>query len=140
MQLVPSDDPRLHQISTPVTEGEDISAVVSGMSSIMYEKDGVGLAAPQVGVHKRVIIIRYGAIDITVVNPTLTPHKSTKKVTSRQEGCLSFPGKRVNMKRYKRVTLEGFDVNWNPLKLDLRNFAAFIAQHECDHLDGVTIV
>ena len=138
-KLVPSTDLILKATCSPVRAGADMRALVSSMYSILGAESGVGLAAPQVGSSLRVIIIRYGAVDMPIINPVCTPHKSTKRVTS-VEGCLSFPGKQVKIKRHKRVTLTGFDIDWIPVELDLRNFLAFIAQHECDHLEGVTIV
>ena len=140
MQLVNSENPILKRVCSPVSEGLDIRNIIEGMYKILKIENGVGLAAPQVGLDMRVIIIRCASVDMAIINPVLTPCKKTKIVTSKGEGCLSFPNKRVNMKRYKRVILEGFDADWNPVRMELKNLLAFIAQHECDHLNGITIV
>lgn len=138
MKLVDKTDPILKTVCPPVPDGLDRAGIIEGMFEVMREKRGVGLAAPQVGVLERIILIEYGSYCTAIINPVITK-KPGKIVTSIDEGCLSFPDLRVNRKRHKRVTVEGFDQNWAPLKLDVRNFAAFIIQHEVDHLNGVTI-
>lgn len=138
MQLVGKKDPALSTICNPVDKGEDVTTIVAGMFDLMRKHGGVGLAAPQVGIVKRIIIIEYGAVTTAIINPVITKSPG-KIVTSIQEGCLSFPGKRVNLKRHKRVIVEGFNEYWEPVRIDARNFTAFILQHELDHLDGITI-
>ena len=139
MRLVSRYHPALKFTCTEVPQGANRSELIDGMFGVLDRSTGVGLAAPQVGVTDRVIIIKYGSTHTAIINPVITKVKG-KVVTSLGEGCLSFPGRRVDVKRSKRVTVEGFDAEWKPIKIDARNLLAFIVQHELDHLDGVTIV
>lgn len=139
MQLVSKKDPALKTVCEPVTFGEDVSEIIEGMFKVMRQKLGVGLAAPQVGITKRIILVEYASICTAIINPVIIK-KSDKLVTSIGEGCLSFPGKKINIKRNKRVVVKGFNHNWVPIKIDARNLLSFIMQHEIDHLNGVTIV
>ncbi len=72
-----------------------------------------------------------------IINPVIT--KTSGKLKLGKEGCLSFPGKRVDMKRDNIVVVEGFDEDWNPIKKKVRALSAFCVQHEIDHLNGITI-
>lgn len=137
--LVAATDPLLRAVCAPVAPGQDVSELVAEMFEIMDRDQGVGLAAPQIGVPLRVITVRYASTCMAIVNPVIVKAPG-KIVTSIGEGCLSFPGRRVNVKRSKRVLVEGFDGHWTPVGIDARNLLAFILQHEIDHLDGVTIV
>lgn len=138
IKLVESDDPILHTVCDPVPHGMNVSEIVDAMFGLLQIKLGVGLAAPQVGLNERIIVVEYGAIKTAIINPVITKRPG-KVVNSIDEGCLSYPGKRVTLKRHKWVTVEGFDVNWNPVKIDARTLLAFIIQHEIDHLNGITI-
>jgi len=139
LQLVGKKSPALRTVCKPVPFDTSVNKLIEGMFELMRSKNGVGLAAPQVGITSRIIIIEYGSTSTEIINPRII--KSTGKiVTSIAEGCLSFPGKKIDIKRHKRVIVTGFDRNWKLIKFDFRNFAAFIAQHEIDHLNGVTIV
>lgn len=139
MHLVGKKDPALKSICEEIPHGDDVSLLVKGMYRILNNNNiGVGLAAPQIGVTKRVILIKYASYDMAIINPVIVKSPG-KIVTSINEGCLSFPGIKVDVKRSKRVIVKGFSVDWKPIKLDLRNLAAFIAQHEIDHLNGITI-
>jgi len=139
MQLVSKKDPALKAVCTPVTPPNDVTEIIEGMFQVMRQKNGVGLAAPQVGITSRIIVIEYGATCTAIINPVIT-RVTGKWVTSLAEGCLSFPGKKVDIYRSKRVTVEGYNQDWEPVKIDARNLLAFIVQHEVDHLNGITIV
>lgn len=138
LQLVGKKSPALKTVCDDVPRGDCVKTIVKGMFEVMRQKNGVGLAAPQVGITTRLIIIEYGSTSLALLNPVIikTPGKI---VTSIDEGCLSYPSKKVNRKRHKRVIVIGFDTDWNPVKLDARGFLAFIVQHEIDHLNGITI-
>lgn len=138
MQLVSKKDPALRTVCDEVPHGEDMSELIDGMLKVMRTARGVGLAAPQVGECKRVVVIEYAAVKTAIINPVITKTPG-KLVTSVGEGCLSYPGLKVDQKRHKRVIVEGFDRNWKPVRIDARNLTAFIVQHEVDHLNGVTI-
>lgn len=123
----------LHQLALEVPEEMDVSDRFITMREIMIKHKGIGLAANQVGILERLIIV--GVLEI--INPRIT--KTSSQTFTSVEGCLSVPGKRYKIKRHKIVTVEGFDRNWNPLKHKLRGLDAACVQHEIDHLDGITI-
>jgi peptide deformylase len=138
-QLVPARSADLRAVCTAVPEGADVLDLADDLRETVKERGGAGLAAPQIGDLRRVIVINYASTCMVVVNPVVVKAPG-KIVTSIGEGCLSFPGRRVDVKRSKRVLVEGFDEHWQPVKIDARNFLAFVFQHEIDHLNGVTIV
>lgn len=140
LELVPSTSFVLAQEANEVPHGTDVAVLVKNMFKLIEENipRGVGLAAPQVGLLERIIVVNYGATRTAIINPIIAKAPG-KKVTSFGEGCLSFPGESVDMQRHKRVVVTGFDENWEPVKIDARGFLAFVMQHEIDHLNGVTI-
>lgn len=127
----------LTTIGTPVTEGEDVTDLIDGMFQIMYESNGVGLAANQVGSIKRVFVMHANGFKQEFINPVITKRRCGK--STAKEGCLSYPGLLMPMTRDKQITIEGFDRDWKPIKRKLRGVAARCAQHELDHLNGITI-
>lgn len=124
----------------------DISGVKSGkflelikeMTETMKEKDGVGLAAPQIGENLRLIIVVLDKVVITMINPQITK-KSWAKDTA-EEGCLSIPKTYGKVERHKQINCVYFDENGKKQKLKLKNLNARIIQHEVDHLDGVLFI
>jgi peptide deformylase len=115
------------------------------MRDTMAAEDGAGLAAPQIGVDQRVVIFgfehnaRYPdaePVPFTVLcNPTITP--LSDEMEEGWEGCLSVPGLRGVVPRYKRIRYVGFDAAGRPLDRTVEGFHARVVQHECDHLDGI---
>lgn len=130
-------NPVLKEVADEVPQGANVNDLISTMFLTMRLSNGVGLAANQVGELKRVIVIENGGFSHAIINPVITKRFGGKGIS--REGCLSYPGKVVKMKRYKQVTIEGFDQDWNPIRFKLKSFNAYIAQHEVDHLNGVTI-
>ena len=133
-------NPMLSTIVDSVFENEDCSDLVDAMFHIMYTKGGIGLAANQIGQPKRIIVMHAKGFKQEFINPVITKFYGGKATS--KEGCLSVPGSiasKVNMIRYKQVIIEGFDKNWKPVKRKLKGLAAFCAQHEVDHLNGITI-
>jgi peptide deformylase len=120
-----------------VPEGESVLGLVAGMLRICEEKEGVGLAANQVGVMKRVVVFNFSGFTQALINPTIT--RAWGGMTCLEEGCLSFPLSHVRVFRHKKITIRGFDVLWNPIEYRWRGHLARIAQHELDHLDGITM-
>lgn len=101
----------------------------------MDEAEGVGLAAPQVGVSKRVILARLDKETILqVINPEII-HRSAETVVA-VEGCLSIPGFQADVERSLTIALNGQDEDGNRIEMDLSEFPARVVQHEVDHLDG----
>jgi peptide deformylase len=140
-------DPRLWQKSAPVLNFQDPSLVelLRDMRDTMAHLNGAGLAAPQIGVGLRVVIFgvtanpRYPDVepvpDTVLINPRLEPVSYEEE--EGWEGCLSVPGMRGWVPRWKRLRYSGFDEKGNPFKREVEGFHARVVQHECDHLDGV---
>lgn len=114
---------------------QDVINIAQDMIDTCHEKKGVGLAAVQIGHHVRMIYVatNIGTQKI-MINPII--RKQEKLTTSRQEGCLSQPGRRFDKKRYKRIVVEYYDIKGEPQMYKAHNFEAFCIQHEIDHLDG----
>ncbi len=134
-------DPKLHTVAKPVSEVNDrIKKLVADMAETMYESRGIGLAATQVDVHERVVVIDLSEERnqlITLINPIIT-HKDGE--TTYEEGCLSVPGVYDTVTRAERVTVEFLDVDGNAQKLDADGLLAICIQHELDHLQGKVFV
>jgi peptide deformylase len=117
---------------------DDLLRLVERMTILMHEAQGVGLAATQVGVLRRLFVFSDEGVDRVIVNPVIT--KSSKDADTDDEGCLSLRDVNVPVERPSSVTIEGFDERGEPLKLELEGHPARVVQHELDHLDGVLII
>ena len=118
---------------------DDLRRLVERMERLMHEAQGIGLAATQVGVLRRVFVFEPDDDGPrAVVNPRFV-ERSTE-TTVEEEGCLSLQNVRVPVERAVRVTLEGRDPNGNDVRYELEGMGARVAQHEADHLDGVLII
>jgi peptide deformylase len=123
----------------------EIDALLTDMLDTMEALDGAGLAAPQIGVPLRVIIFgvkrnpRYPDAEevpyTVLVNPVVRP--ITQELEDGWEGCLSVPGMRGLVPRYRRISYSGFDQYGGRIEREVADFHARVVQHECDHLDGV---
>jgi len=135
--------PVLRQKTEPVTEfGDDLHDFADQMAEIMYEGNGVGLAAPQVGVSKRVVVIDLSFGDdvdqiLAMANPVLL---ETEGECRMEEGCLSIPGVFEQVLRPERVRVRYQDMDGNTREVDADGFLARVMQHEMDHLEGVLFV
>ena len=138
MNLRYRDDPVLHRSATPVHEREDVWPIIDIMFETMYQRRGIGLAGPQIGTSKRIIVIHALGLKQEFINPAITKRYGGK-MTSR-EGCLSFPGETAVLTRDKQIIVEGFDRNWKPIRRKLKGLQACCVQHEVDHLNGITIL
>ncbi len=114
-----------------------ISQLIEDMLDTMYEADGVGLAAPQVGVLKRIVVIDVGEGPLVLVNPKITETSGEQVGT---EGCLSLVGKCAIVKRPDHVVVEALDRHMIPFTLTGEGLLARAICHECDHLDGIMYV
>lgn len=131
-------DPVLRRKSREVKEmNGDIQKLIENMAKLMYKNKGLGLAAPQVGILKRVIIADVGEGLVSLVNPKIL-WRQGKDIMS--EGCLSIPGIDLEIKRSKEVIVEGLNREGEKLQLGAVGLLARVLQHEIDHLDGVLIV
>ena len=117
---------------------DDVRRLAERMTVLMHEAQGVGLAATQVGVLRRLFVFTHEDEDRVLVNPVIT--KRSGEVESDDEGCLSLQGVLVPVERPVRVTIEGLDGDGAPVTYDLELPSARIVQHELDHLDGVLIL
>ena len=121
----------------------EVKKLLDDMLETMYASNGCGLAAPQIGVSKRIVVIDIAHEDeepnpIYMVNPEII-WKSEEKVCG-EEGCLSVPGQRAEVERFVSVKIKYLDYNGNEQELLAEDFLAIAAQHELDHLDGVLYI
>lgn len=140
-------DPRLLQRAEPITNfgSRELQALLADMRDTMHELDGVGLAAPQIGVSLRVVIFEVNAnprypdaesVPQTVlINPVLTA--LSEEVEEDWEGCLSVPGMRGLVPRHTQLRYQGRDEKGGLIDRTVRGFHARVVQHECDHLEGI---
>ena len=117
---------------------DDVRRLAERMTALMHEAQGVGLAATQVGVLRRLFVFTDAGEDRVLVNPVITERSG--KVEVDDEGCLSLREVLVPVERSIAVTVEGLDEDGEPVKLELELPSARVVQHELDHLDGVLIL
>lgn len=128
----------LRQKAKPVTEVTDtIRTLLDDMAETMYASEGVGLAAPQVGISRRIIVVDVGEGLIELINPVLL--KGHGKQIG-EEGCLSVPGYFAPVERYKTIFVEGLDRDGHSVQIKAKDFTAVALQHEMDHLDGILFI
>jgi peptide deformylase len=131
-------DPILRQPTVEVTDIDGaLKQLTDDMIGVMYAAPGVGLAAPQIGVQKRVFVYDAGDGPFTVINPRIT--ESSGEWTY-DEGCLSVPGLSWPIVRPRNILLEGLDIDGNALAIEAEEYLARVYQHEIDHLDGVLLI
>ncbi len=133
-------DPVLRQRATEVTEIDGrLAALAEDMVATMYEAPGAGLAAPQVGVQKRMFV--YDLHDETgahtIVNPVISESRGE---FTFEEGCLSVPGLTWEIVRPDELHITGYDLDGNEISIEAGGYAGRVFQHELDHLDGVLLV
>ena len=114
-----------------------IKTLINDMLDTMYDAYGVGLAAPQVGILKRIVVIDVGDRPWVLINPEIT---ETSGEQTGDEGCLSLPGKSGTVTRPNVVTVKAYDENMEPFTLTGEGLLARAICHECDHLDGIMYV
>jgi peptide deformylase len=135
-KLVHSSDPVLRQQAAPVLSIEDVSGTISDMWSVMGTM-GIGLAAPQIGVSKRIIVVRVGSTKFCIINPVIVKRWGGKRLS--RESCLSFPGLEKKIPRDRFITVDGLDENFQAMRRKCSNLIAACVQHEIEHLNGITI-
>ncbi|MGI5825569.1 MAG: peptide deformylase [Bacillota bacterium] len=113
---------------------ERLGKLLDDMADTMYEAEGVGLAAPQIGISKKVVVIDVGEGLIELVNPRILDSKGKQR---GEEGCLSLKGKFGIVNRANWVKVEAQDRNGNVFRIEGEEFLARALQHEIDHLDGI---
>ncbi len=132
-------DPVLRQKAKRVpTVDKSVQRLIDDMVETMQQANGVGLAAPQVGVSLRVIVLQVpGEEPIAIVNPEIVKRTGEQEVA---EGCLSFPGYAGEIKRSASVTVKGLDRQGKPTRIKATGLMAEALQHEIDHLNGVLYI
>jgi peptide deformylase len=133
-------DPALRLKANEVEDfDDDLRRLVERMIALMHEAQGVGLAATQVGILRRLFVYEPDEDGPrALVNPVVAERGD--ETASDDEGCLSLQGVRVPVERPTRIVLEGKDENGADVRVELEEYAARVAQHELDHLDGVLII
>ena len=132
-------DPVLRMRANEVEEFDDeLERLSERMIALMHDADGLGLAATQVGIVRRIFVFNDNGEDRVVVNPVLSAASEHTEVS--EEGCLSLGPVRMPVERSLEVTLDGVDVHGEPLHLELEGLSARVVQHEADHLDGTLII
>ena len=142
--------PVLRRVAGPVARFDtpELHALVEDLRETMHASGGIGIAAPQIAVAKRVVVFGLGERDdgvrcgevariepTVLVNPVIEPLAET--MAEGWEACLSVPGMRGMVPRHTRIRYTGFDAFGNRIEREVEGFHARVVQHECDHLDGV---
>lgn len=134
LEVLKAGHPVLKQVAQPVDHvNKKMRAFIEDMAETMYKTDGVGLAAPQVGVSKRIIVVDDGNGLQALINPQIIKAEGSQW---GPEGCLSVPGYFGDVERYEKVTITAIDPNNKKLRIEAEGFLARIFQHEIDHLEG----
>lgn len=134
-KVVLTGDPVLRRISHPVKEVNDnIRKLMDNMAETMYHAKGVGLAAPQVGISKRVIVVDIGEGLFKLANPEIV---ASSGIQDGAEGCLSVPDVIGNVKRSERVKVKALNEDGDEVTIEASGYLARAFQHEIDHLNGI---
>lgn len=146
-EILKMGDPRLLRQADPVLQfgTAELLSLIDDMFDTMRAANGAGLAAPQIGVNLQVVIFGFGRLsrypdappvpETVLINPVITPR--AQEMEEGWEGCLSVPGLRGVVSRWKTLRYEGFDQYGNRISRDADGFHARVVQHECDHLAGI---
>lgn len=140
MEILQLGDELLRQKSEPITEvNDEILRLVEDMFEAMEKGKGVGLAAPQVGILKRLfVVIADDEVRRVFINPQITA--TSAQLCDYEEGCLSIPGVWENISRPERITVQALNEKGRPFTLEADGLLARIIQHENDHLDGILYI
>lgn len=134
LDIMKAGHPVLKQVAEPVEfVNKKMRTLIEDMAETMYKTDGVGLAAPQIGVTQRIIVLDDGNGLLELINPEIT-HKEGSQIGL--EGCLSVPGYYGDVERFDKITVKAIDKHNKKVTIKAEGFLARILQHEIDHLDG----
>ncbi|MFQ5514995.1 MAG: peptide deformylase [Myxococcota bacterium] len=147
LEVLQYPDPRLRENCAAIAEGEideELRELAAHMAETMYEEPGIGLAAPQVGVPRRLIVMdtrwpEDGERELRVLlNPEIVLQEG--KQLSKDEACLSVPDFSADVDRFERVVVRARGLDWEPIEIDCTGVDSICLQHEIDHLDGVLYI
>jgi peptide deformylase len=138
MKILKYGDSRLQSICEPVREiTPELKKIIQEMFKVMYESNGIGLAAPQIGVQKRFFIADIGdGQQYVFINPKIT---NRSDLVNKIEGCLSFPGVFIEVARYKKIFIKAQDIEGKTFKIKATDLLAQVCLHEISHLDGILL-
>lgn len=143
LPIVKHPTPSLHQRSVELTTAELLHSqtqtfIDNLLDSLKAEKSGVGIAAPQVSVNKRIMVVDHDGERKVYVNPRIT--STSSQTVESEEGCLSVPGVWGIVRRFKKVHVKALNREGKKIELKAAGFDAIIFQHEIDHLDGILFI
>lgn len=137
--LLQHPDERLRIRSEPVMHFDaSLRDLAQSMAATMKQAGGIGLAAPQVNHHVRLVVMRLGEAVVALANPCIDARQGEQEEIN--EGCLSVPGRRGAVRRAARVRIRAHDLEGHPVLLGLEGLEAVCIQHEIDHLDGILFI
>jgi peptide deformylase len=144
LPIIEAPDPRLKRISVAVESiNDELRKLIRDMFETMYHAGGIGLAAVQVGVHQRVLVMdlardQEDPAPMALINPAII--FKSESLSPYEEGCLSFPGLYTRIERPKEIIVEYMDLDGQQRRLEATGLLATCVQHEIDHLDGIVFV
>lgn len=142
LKIITEPSPILRKQSTDFdfskTKPTVIKQLMEDMIKTMHKKDGVGLAAPQIGKNVRIIVINTEDGEIFMINPVITKKSFAKEMG--EEGCLSVPGIYGDVNRHKKISCNFTSVDNKKLQIEAKGLLARVIQHELDHLDGILFI
>lgn len=138
INILTEPDPALRQKSLPVEKiNAGVLRVLDNMRDTLQVADGVGLAAPQIGILKRIVVIDVGGLSAELINPELL---SAQGEQTGSEGCLSVPGYVGEVTRAKQIRVKALDREGREIIIEAENYQARCILHELDHLDGILYI
>lgn len=145
LKLVKYPHPALRVKADPVTIlGKDLNLMVGRMLEIMYLHEGLGLAAPQIAQNQRVLVMNFAGDsqrkdqEFIAINPVIV--EASKTIIEDREGCLSFPDLYQNIKRFRKVRVQAYNLKGELYEMQAEGLAARVWQHEIDHLEGTLFI
>ena len=142
LNILEFPDPRLRKVAEPITQvDDDIRQLCKDMLETMYHAPGIGLAATQVNVHKRLLVCDVSedqSQPLVFINPEI--EESSEQLSSYEEGCLSVPGYFESVERPETVTIKALNEQGEAFRMEMDSILATCVQHEIDHLDGKLFV
>ncbi|NLV91285.1 MAG: peptide deformylase [Firmicutes bacterium] len=139
LEIREDGDPILRQVAKPVAKiTKRHRKLIKDMIQTMHAAEGIGLAAPQIGISERIIVVDTGDEIVALFNPVIDEMSQDQDIDV--EGCLSIPGKRGYVQRATEIVVSGWQEDGKPVRYRVSGYPARIFQHEIDHLDGVLFI